>query len=864
MKFMLDKKITATILSVGVLIVLGCTVKPRQAIQSSQADEPHDLTIWPSIESSVIKDESVEQRIKSILSNMTLKQKVGQMLQPELKNITLEDIKKYHVGSVLNGGGAFPNNKKDASVADWVELADAYYRASMDSDGGGIAIPILWGTDAVHGHNNVMGAILFPHNIGLGASRNPDLVEAIAAATAKEVAVTGIDWAFAPTVAVVRNDRWGRSYEGYSEDPEIIFSYAGKAVEGLQGDVEDKTLFSPGRVVATIKHFVGDGGTVEGIDRGDNKASEQVLFDIHAQGYVSGLEAGAQTVMASFNSWKGDKLHGNRYLLTEVLKQRMGFDGFVVGDWNGHSYIPGCSTTDCPAAINAGVDMLMSPDPDWKVLYRNIVKQVKSGEIAEGRIDDAVSRILRVKIRAGLFEAGTPSSRPLAGKTALLGSKSHRAIARQAVRESLVLLKNKQQLLPLNPASKVLVAGDGADNIAKQSGGWTLTWQGTENNNSDFPNAESIFSGIEKAVAAAGGQAELNVHGDYQQRPDVAIVVYGENPYAEMQGDIENLDYHSSDNRDLALLNKLKKEGIPVVSVFLSGRPMWVNPELNASDAFVAAWLPGSEGGGIADVIFSPSKGQEAYNFTGKLSFSWPNHPEQSQLNRYDDNYEPLFPYGYGLNLQDIDTLGDNLEQNSSLKKDKLLAEDKTLFASRAKPPWQMFIGEQDNWMVPVGGRAVTSGQFNAVSIVPINKDVQEDARKLSWSGTTAGHWLLHDTDQAHDLSQLLKSNGVLQLDLKVNELPSSTVIATMDCNKACQGEVDITKALKRLIPGVWATFAIDLDCFAQAGAKLSEITSPLKLSTGGSLSLSLANIKIQAEPSIGSNVQCSDFIPSS
>ena len=476
----------------------------------------------------------------------------------------------------------------------------------MDTSQGGAGVPVIWGTDAVHGHNNVAGATLFPHNIGLGATRDPELIQRIGEATALEVAATGIDWTFAPTLAVVRDDRWGRTYEGYSEDPEIVRQYAGRMITGLQGSAASPDFLSTFHVVATAKHFIGDGGTDQGVDQGDNLSTEQQLLDIHGQGYLSALEAGVQTVMASFNSWRGEKVHGDRHLLTDVLKGRLGFDGYVIGDWNGHAQVPGCSNESCPAAINAGVDMIMVPE-DWKALLTNTLEQVRSGEIEQSRIDDAVRRILRVKMRAGLFTGGRPSSRPPAGDASLVGAADHRSLAREAVRQSLVLLKNGEGLLPLQRDLNVLVAGDGADDISKQSGGWSVTWQGTEVTNEDFPGATSIFAGVREAVTAGGGSATLSPDGSFDESPDVAIVVFGEDPYAEYDGDLESLDFSAGHGASLELLRRLKGQGVPVVSVFLSGRPLWVNPELNASTAFVAAWLPGTEGGGIADVLFRDS-----------------------------------------------------------------------------------------------------------------------------------------------------------------------------------------------------------------------------------------------------------------
>ncbi len=639
---------------VSVSCLLGCGgVEPPAA--GSEVD-------WPRIASRVPVDPALEDRVDSILSRMTLEQKVGQMVQAEIQSVTPADVRDYHLGSVLNGGGSYPNRSRASSVTDWLALADAFHDASMDTSHGGAAIPVIWGTDAVHGDNNVAGATLFPHNIGLGAARDPELIQRIGEATAREVAATGIDWTFAPTVAVVRDDRWGRTYEGYSEDPEIVSQYAGRMVTGLQGSAGSSDFLSSSHVVATAKHFIGDGGTDQGIDQGDNLSSEQQLLDIHAQGYLSALEAGVQTIMASYNSWQGAKVHGSRYLLTDVLKGRLGFDGFVVGDWNGHAQVPGCSNESCPAAINAGVDMIMVPE-DWKGFLANTLRQVRSGEIDQARIDDAVRRILRVKMRAGAFDGVPPSSRPLAGDATLVGAADHRNLAREAVRQSLVLLKNRGNLLPLARNLNVLVAGDGADNIGKQSGGWSVTWQGTETTNVDFPGATSIFAGIREAVTAGGGSVTLSADGSFAERPDVAVVVYGEDPYAEYEGDLESLNFSAQHGANLELLRRLKEQGIPIVSVLLSGRPLWVNPELNASTAFVAAWLPGTEGGGVADVLFRDSEGKVSFDFTGRLSYSWPSDPSGPSPNRGDPDYEPLFPFGFGLTYADVDTLPDDLPE---------------------------------------------------------------------------------------------------------------------------------------------------------------------------------------------------------
>jgi beta-glucosidase len=604
------------------------------------------VALWSA--ASADQDPQIEEKVAALLGRMTLEQKVGQMVQADIRSVTPEDVRKYRLGSVLNGGGAWPGENKHASVADWVALADRFYDASMDTANGALAIPVMWGTDAVHGHNNVIGATLFPHNIGLGAAHDPDLMERIGAATAREVAATGLDWTFAPVVAVVRDDRWGRTYESYSEDPQIVRTYADRVVRGLQGAPGSREFLDSSHVLATAKHFIGDGGTTDGVDRGDTRGSETDLLQIHAQGYVAAISAGVQTIMASYNSWNGWKVHGQQHLLTEVLKHRMGFDGIVVSDWDGVDEVQGCSKDKCAQAINAGIDMIMVPT-EWRSFIDNTLEQVRTGKIPMARIDDAVTRILRVKLRAGLFERGRPSSRPLANKSALVGAPEHRELARQAVRESLVLLKNERGLLPLRPKSSVLVVGDGADEIPKQTGGWTVTWQGTGNANADFPGATSILQGIASAVGKAGGKVSSSVDGLRQARPDVAILVFGEAPYAEWFGDLRSIDYRGAGDAELALLQQLRQASVPSVCVFLTGRPLWIEPELAACDAFVVAWLPGSEGAGVADVLFRKANGRVNYDFVGKLSFSWPRTASPTALNRNDAGYDALFAYGFGL-----------------------------------------------------------------------------------------------------------------------------------------------------------------------------------------------------------------------
>ncbi len=817
-------------------MVLGCSLSD-EGVDTAEVPTVHPDQ-WPQIASPIPLDPTIEEAITALMARMTVEEKVGQVIQGEIGNVTPADVREYHLGSVLNGGGSHPGGDKQASPADWIALADSYWEASMDTSDGGQAIPIIWGSDAVHGHNNVIGATIFPHNIGLGATRNPDLIKRIGEATAREVAATGLDWTFGPTVAVARDDRWGRTYESYSEDPEIVRDYARAVVEGYQGVAGTDELFGEGRVIATAKHFLADGGTEGGRDQGDSLASEQDLRDIHGAGYPSALSAGVQTVMASFSSWHGVKMHANEELLTDVLKGRMGFDGFVVWDWNGHGQVPGCSNESCAQAINAGVDMIMVPE-DWKALYQNTLEQVGSGEIPPARLDDAVRRILRVKMRAGLFEMDRPSTRPLAGKTEIIGAAAHRAVAREAVRESLVLLKNEGGVLPLRGDQRVLVAGDGAANIGKQTGGWTITWQGTGNENDDFPGASSLWDGIRQAVEDTAGTAVLSADGSYSQNPDAAIVVYGEDPYAEFQGDRASLAYQPGNQRDLRLLRRLKEAGIPVVSVFLSGRPLWVNAELNASDAFVAAWLPGSEGQGIADVLFRDAGGDVAHDFKGRLSFSWPRKASQARLNRGDADYAPLFPYGFGLTYADDGSLAALSEENDV----EAAQGAHVYYASGPVAPWTLYVEDENGRVAVDSGGATTSKSENLV-VRAIDRDAQEDARTLIWSGQAVARALIR-AEEPIDLRR--ESNGEMALgrDLRVDQAASAPVTLAMGCGEGCSGRLDVGAPLAGLPVGEWTSLRFRLSCFAAVGADMSKIDTPLFLETAGTLGISASAVKL-------------------
>ncbi|WP_016956006.1 glycoside hydrolase family 3 protein [Catenovulum agarivorans] len=818
-----------------VLVAMVVGISTQACTSKSQIDGTDDASVWPVAKSPVVVSDSKNQQVNQLLAKMTVEEKVGQILQAEIQAITPEQAKEYNIGSILNGGGSTPNRKEKAQPQDWLAAADAYYAASTDTSDGGVGIPIIWGTDAVHGHNNLTGATIFPHNIGLGATRNPELIEKIGQITAAEVRASGIEWVFSPTVAVARNDRWGRTYESYSEDPQLVADYAFAMVEGLQGKANTDEFLSSSRVLATAKHFLADGGTEEGDDQGNAVMSEAELVKVHAPGYYTSIEAGVQSIMASFSSWNSEKMHGNEYLLNQVLKQKMGFNGLVVGDWNGHGQVPGCTNDSCPQSINAGVDLVMVPY-DWKNMYYNTLEQVRSGEISTQRLDQAVKAILIVKAHLGLLDTVKPSERAKAINVTP-GSAEHRAIARQSVRESLVLLKNNNQALPLSPKQSFVIAGPAADDIGFQSGGWSVSWQGLTGANDKFPGATSIYQGLAKQIKAAGGKATLSQDGSYTSKPDVAIVVFGEPPYAEGQGDINTLEFEAGEKQSLALLNKFKQQGIKTIAVFISGRPMWVNPELNAADAFVAAWLPGSEGEGIADVILADKQGKTQYDFSGKLSFSWPATPLQDELNLADADYQPLFPFGFGLTYKDANNLAELPEDVEGV--DDGTASQIDVYVGRPLQPWHVFIN-QNNY------KQILSGAFaelpnGEVQVTTIDKDIQEDALLWKWQGKPSS--ILIEGGKPLDLTDYA-AGGILSFDIKVDEIPQGKVELVLNCGNNCRRTLDLTSHLRTLVVHGWMNVSVKLSCFAKP-EELAAVNIPFSIEANGQGQLSFANIQI-------------------
>ncbi|MBC8385900.1 MAG: glycoside hydrolase family 3 protein [Candidatus Cloacimonetes bacterium] len=636
----------------------------------------------------------IEFRVSKLLEKMNLDQKVGQCVQAERQFITPEEVKKYHIGSVLSGGGSVPGDNKPK---DWIKMNDDYWAASMEEDDDHLAIPLIYGVDAIHGNTNVIGAVVFPHNIGLGATHDPDLLERIASVTAKEITATGVEWTFAPTLAVARNSHWGRTYESYSEDPKIVSEYASRFVKGLQGNYEED------KVIACVKHFVGDGATLHGIDQGDMCISEEELRRLHLPPYVEAIKAGVLTVMVSLSSWYGEKLHGHKFLITDLLKKELDFQGFVISDWDGIDYLDDNYEESVVMSMNAGMDMFMITEK-WREFIQHVKKNVESGRISMDRLDDAVRRILRVKLQFGMFEKPHPAERKLSLDNSCFGSKEHREVAREAVRKSLVMLKNDNDILPLNKNDRILVAGKNAHNRGHQCGGFTVAWQGVDDNDESTEKAyimsdsekekprnkkvskeishrSSIVGGtsIWEGIRTAAPNAQLSIDGSDADpsKHDAAIVVIGEVPYAEMLGDIRieglrkglkiskgstsddklpgenipiakkgpygtHLYLHELHPEDIELIQNITSKGIPVVAVMICGRSLVIEQEISESKAFVVAWFPGSEGQGISDVLFGD------HDLQGKLSFTWPKYDDQNQ-NVGDENYDPMFPHGFGL-----------------------------------------------------------------------------------------------------------------------------------------------------------------------------------------------------------------------
>ncbi|WP_218025679.1 glycoside hydrolase family 3 protein [Capsulimonas corticalis] len=579
-----------------------------------------------------------DRRARALLATMTLDEKIGQMMQVEHGSLKdPNDIVKYHLGSILSGGGSGPRNPEDHNLKGWTAMVQGFQTSALSTR---LAIPILYGEDALHGNGNVPGAVVFPHNIGLGASRDPNIVRQAARATAEEVRATGINWSFAPCVAVPQDERWGRTYEGYGQDPALASLLGAAAVEGLQGG----RLSDAASTLACAKHFAADGGTAygsgyakdgHGLDRGDARIDEATLRRVHLPGYAGAIQAGVGTIMPSFSSWNGVPCSANAHLLTDILKKEMGFEGFLISDWDAINLLGPDYKQDIATSVNAGMDMFMITDR-YQTFFDDLKALVGEGKVTPSRIDDAALRILRVKLAMGLMDKKFTAAANEKLQAAF-GGVEHRKIARQAVRESLVLLKNERQTLPIAKTIKhIHICGRGGDNIGMQCGGWTLNWQGQMG---DVPGGTSILSAV-KSTVSKDAVVTYSKDGTGAEGASLGVVVIGESPYAEWFGDRADLTLSQEDSDAVA---NLKKANIPVVVVVLSGRPIILGDVVNQADALVAAWLPGTEGQGIADVLFGD------YKPTGKLSFPWPRSMDQIPLHYDDKTVAPLFPYGFGL-----------------------------------------------------------------------------------------------------------------------------------------------------------------------------------------------------------------------
>ncbi|MGR5286008.1 glycoside hydrolase family 3 N-terminal domain-containing protein [Vibrio maritimus] len=916
---MLSNKRTLISIIVSLALVSGCN--DSNSTDSESGNKPGDTSIpyfpeWSNVNSVIKQDPAIESEVQRILAMMTLEEKVGQMVQPDLREVTPEEAREYKLGSILNGGGGFPGDNKYSTAEDWAKEADKFWLAleSAYSDRG-FRVPFMWATDAVHGHNNVFMATVFPHNIGLGAARNPDLIELIGAATAREVAATGLDWTFAPTVATPRDYRWGRVYEGYSEDPEIVYEYARRMVEGIQGG--ETGLKGDTNVISNVKHWVGDGGTLGGVDHGQNRYTEEYLRNIHAMGYFGGLNAGAQVVMSSFNSWwnpnnydpmvgtryldpdagddymQNQKIHGSKYLINDVLKEKMGFDGIVVTDWNGQGEINNCSAADCPQAVIAGNDIFMvTSRSDWKAFYQNVIDQVNEGIIPLSRIDDAVTRILRVKLRANLWEKPMPSERSIAGQQDVLGAPEHIAIARQAVSESLVLLKNDNNTLPLQNDTKYLVVGSAANDITKQTGGWSLTWQGDGNTiEKDFPNAQTLLMAMQQEV---GQENVFTSATDTTPEEAIAVVVIGEDPYAEMFGDIsksQTLEFSklkASYAQDLETIKALKEEGYTVVTVFYSGRPLYVNEEINDSDAFVAAWLPGTEGLGITDVLFAKNNA----DFKGKLSYSWGAMKCSTTINRHapnipsydtpidgitgelieqelDGEHAPLFPYGYGLNyagetdfparFQDLNDIPlDPRDFGCGMTEpDNGVAEfPLEIFGKDAKGEFvARMSGSANGWAAKAVSKDTTT--IGSVTTTGINYDgMQQSAIHVEFSGETGDYvgnsaaqvYMQLPDEKGADYNRYMNADSTLEFDIRMDTTAPQSLVLSTHCEWPCLGEVNIHKVLPAPSSD-WSTVKVPLQCLKDTGMSFQMLNTSFLLYSEEAVSFDLGKIRYVPQP---------------
>ncbi len=685
---------------------------------------------------------TVDARVNDLISRMTIQEKIGQMIQVDRGSITgsKNDIASYAIGSLLSGGGSSPSQNNPTA---WANMYDDFQSYALKSR---LKIPMIYGIDAVHGNNNVFGSTIFPHNIGLGCTNNEKLVRMADSIIALEVAATGIDWTFAPCIAVVKNERWGRTYEGFGETTELTKVMSKASVLGFQGS----TPFEKDRILACAKHYLADGGTAGGANEGNSIMTEEELRRVHLPGYIDAINSGVGSVMASYSSWNGNKMHGHKYLLTDVLKTELGFKGFIVSDWAGIDQLPGSFREDVKQSINAGIDMVMIPDR-YQLFASTLSELNGTGEVSTSRIDDAVKRILRKKFELGLFE------RPYTNRALLplVGSNAHREIARQCVRESLVMLMKKDGILPLKKSGqKILVAGKNGNDIGSQCGGWTISWQGSTGN---ITTGTTIFDAIKNGAGAAN--VTYDRYASNTSNYNIAVVVVGETPYAESSGDRTDL---SLDQEDITTIRKVKQAGLKTIVVIVSGRPMIINSIIPYSDAIIAAWLPGTEGSGVADILFGD------YQPKGTLSHTWPKSMDQIPINFGDTNYDPLFKLGYGILSSADSAIGSAPDYYSSLT----IADGSTLDIAFTKP-MNSPVGMESSFVVKINNSTVTvtSAKLNSTDskniTLTISKSVTAgDKVTIQYNGSSlksadGGMLKPFGPVEVYNLSQSTKTFGI-------------------------------------------------------------------------------------------------------
>ena len=829
---------------------------------------------WRPVVTPAVDGQRCEAWVEDTLRGMTLEEKLGQMIQAEVQQLEPRDIGEYKIGSALNGAGVWPNKDRFTSPLGWAEMIDRYWTASAESfRDRPFDIPFAWATDAVHGHNNLYGATVFPHNLGLGATRDPDLMFRIGQVTAAELSASGMDWTFAPTVAVPLDARWGRFYEGYSQDPAIVAAYADAMVRGLQGSADTAVLSS-------IKHWIGDGGTRWGIDRGTNFCSEEELIELHSVGYRAALEAGAQIVMVSFNSWENEsnydhaplsgpaynfKLHGSRYLITDVLKGKLGFDGAVLTDWDGHCEISKCTLKDARYCINAGADMLMvEARGDWLAILEQTRLDLEQGHILPERIDDAVRRVLRVKYRAQWSGKPRPVLRPaVQGAASTVGSAAHRQVAREAVRKSVVLLKNNGGLLPLPAHSRVLLAGSAMDSFSKQMGGWSLYWHSNELCQEDFPEGKTLGRSLRDAFS--GSVTSMETHTALDPAAfDVVIAAIGEDAYSEMLGDIRpwgTLEYAAlkpSYADDLALLRRLHQSGIPVVTVYFGGRPLYLNEEINLSQAFAVAWLPGIAGEGVADLLVRDAEGAIRYDAQGRLPCAWPATPYGFRLTRaldagahgnhleYAGDEEILFPLGYGLGMEkaaisDLPLL--SLYKHPVRPDPAAPVQDLVLLGLEADPRLRLRIAGNGFWVgADVAPHTPTDALLGRVE--PIDFLGHDDAFHIFFNGRIASLYLEFPQWNVEDMRGYVAAGASLTFALRIHErAPGPVRLSAHNCFPSL-GVYDATSLFENAPLAEWTRIRVPLAKLEAAGSDFSKINVPFMLHTQARLRFDIGDLR--------------------